>query len=71
MKYRFNFFENSALRFNQTFNYGLNLIINDISKVTSLKMDYKKYFTKFKLLEENIKNDFIEEEFLMAKILEN
>ena len=58
------FFENSALRFNQTFNYGLNLIINDISKVTSLKNGtIKSILQNSNFLEENIKNDFIEEEF--------
>ena len=65
------FFENSALRFNQTFNYGLNLIINDISKVTSLKNGtIKSILQNSNFLEENIKNDFIEEEFFNGKILE-
>ena len=62
------FFENSALRFNQTFNYGLNLIINDISKVTSLKNGtIKSILQNSNFLEENIKNDFIEEEFFKGQ----
>ena len=30
------FFENSALKFSQDFNFGTDLIISDISKVTAL-----------------------------------
>ena len=62
------FFENSALRFNQTFNFGLSLIINDISKVTSLKNGtIKSILQNSNFKGENIKNDFVEEKFFTGQ----
>ena len=36
------YFENDALKFEQNFNFGSDLILNDISKITSLKEDKVK-----------------------------
>ena len=46
------YFENHALKFEQDFNFGLNIIIKDISKVISLKEDVVKSILN--------KNDFLE-----------
>ena len=58
------FFENSALKFSQKFNFGTNLILNDISKVIALDIKTVKNILKnSNLSEENTENDFIEKNF--------
>ena len=58
------FFENSTIRFFQKFEFGANLILNDISKVTALENRIlKNILLKSKFSAENDKNNFIEEEF--------
>jgi len=68
------YFENSSLKFEQDFNFGLNIIIKDISKITSLKVNTVKEImkkTKFEnnFLEDEIveKNLFIEDNFRKIK----
>ena len=62
------FFENSALKFSQDFNYGTNIIINDISKINSFKQrDNRKYFTKFRLKKDKLNNELIEKKFFTNK----
>jgi cell division protein FtsA len=68
------YFENSSLKFEQDFNFGLNIIIKDISKITSLKVNTVKEImkkTKFEnnFLEDEVveKNLFIEDNFRKIK----
>ena len=57
------YFENYALKFSQNFNFGSNLILSDISKVTSLKKDKVNKILSNNILTQSISdNDFIEEE---------
>ena len=59
-----NFFENSAIRFCQKFNFGTNLIINDISKVIAMNSQtVKNILLKSTNTMDNHKSNFIEEEF--------
>ena len=59
-----NFFENSAIRFCQKFNFGTNLIINDISKVIAMNSQtVKNILLKSNFSMDNDKSNFIEEEF--------
>ena len=58
------YFENDSLKFEQKFDFGANLIINDISKITSLKVDIiKKIINNAKLNSDILKNELIENEF--------
>ena len=60
------FFENSTIRFFQKFEFGANLILNDISKVTALENRIlKNILIKSKFSTENDRNNFIEEEFFV------
>ena len=61
------YFENDALKFQQDFNFGLNLIISDISKVTSLKINIIKKILIQTIFSSNISND----EFIEKKVFEN
>ena len=66
-----NFFENSAIRFCQKFNFGTNLIINDISKVIAMNSQtVKNILLKSNFSMDNDKSNFIEEEFLKNRTLE-
>ena len=38
------YFENESLKFEQVFNFGTDIIINDIHKVTGLKINSVKKF---------------------------
>ena len=51
------YFENHSLKFEQNFNFGTNLIIGDISKVTSLKKDTVEKIIKNTILTNNILKD--------------
>ena len=60
------YFENSALKFSQDFNFGYELIIKDICKIISFRSEIvKKILTNFDFLnmskEESIKKEFFEE----------
>ena len=61
------YFENNALKFQQNFNFGTNIIIKDISKVISLDEDtVKKVLNKNESLE-MLKDELIEEELFKEK----
>ena len=65
------YFENSSLKFIQNFNFGSNLIINDISKVLGLKDDeIKKILEKCNFEKQDLENEYLEKEFFTKKILE-
>ena len=58
------YFENNSLKFEQNFKFGIDIILQDISKVTSLKLDDIKLILNKIELEETINNDeLIEKEF--------
>jgi cell division protein FtsA len=62
------YFENNALKFQQDFNFGINLIISDISKVTSLKIDTIKKIITDVVFSANIsKEELIEKKFFENK----
>ena len=61
------FFENGSLRLEQRFNFGLDLVQRDISKITSLK---KETIEKI-ILNNAIKKTFSEDEFLEKHYFEN
>ena len=60
------YFENNSLKYEQTFKFGSDIIIKDISKITSLKTDnIKEILSKIKL-EQNISEDqLVEEKFFV------
>ena len=54
------FFENNTLKFEQSFKFGTDIIIKDISKITSLKLDtVKEILDKIELKEEILEDDLI------------
>ena len=54
------YFENSSLKFEQDFNFGLNIIIKDVSKITSLKVNTVK-----EIIEKiNFENNFLDDEIV-------
>lgn len=57
-----NFFENSAFRFFQKFDFGTNLIINDISKVIALKNQTVRNILNNSSFSKEDMNNFIEGE---------
>ncbi len=58
------FFENSALKFSQKFQFGTNLILNDISKIIALdRKTVKNILKNSNLSENNTENDFVEKNF--------
>ena len=62
------YFENGALKFEQMFNFGSDLIIKDISKVTSLKIDIINEVLKSKnLIKDLLENELIEKDFFKNK----
>ena len=57
------YFENYALKFAQNFNFGSDLILSDISKITSLKKNIiRKILSNYILTQETPDQDLIEEE---------
>ena len=60
------YFENETLKFEQVFKFGTDMVVNDILKVTGLKIDtVKKILDKIVLKKALLnENDLIEEEFL-------
>ena len=62
---KISYFENHALKFEQNFRFGTEIIINDISKITSLKKkDVKSILENTKLNQDMGDNELIEKEFL-------
>ena len=58
------FFENSSLKFVQDFKFGLDIIINDISKIVGLKKQIIiDILTKFDFNSSNLNNELLEKEF--------
>ena len=54
------YFENSSLKYEQDFNFGLNIIIKDVSKITSLKVNTVK-----EIIEKiNFENNFLDDEIV-------
>ena len=57
------YFENDSLKFEQNFDFGTNIILRDISKITSLKIDVvKKIIKSNKLSDKTTDDQFVEEE---------
>ena len=60
------FFENNSLKLEQNYKFGLDIIIKDISKVTSLKIDIVEKILKRIELKKNISpDDLIEEDLFI------
>jgi cell division protein FtsA len=58
------FFENNSLKFEQKFKFGNNIIIKDISKITSLKTDFiKMILNNIELKEDLTTDELIEDKF--------
>ena len=58
------YFENDSLKFEQNFNFGTDLIIKDISKVISLKIDVvKKIISENQLINATASDELIEKKF--------
>ena len=58
------FFENSALKFSQRFNFGSDSIIRDISKITALNHQLvKKILSNFDFSKDILESDLIEKNF--------
>ena len=57
------YFENDSLKFEQNFNFGTDLIIKDISKITSLNIKLvQKILNNINLSKKNLKDEVIEKE---------
>ena len=62
------FFEKSSLKQLQNFHFGSDLIIKDISKITSIEIeDVKNILNNLKLSNENSEKQFLEREFFKNK----
>ena len=59
------FFENNSLIFEQIFNFGVNIIIKDISKLTSLKEDIVKNILRKIQFNEKLDEEILEKEFFI------
>ena len=59
------FFENNSLIFEQIFNFGVNTIVKDISKLTSLKIDIVKIILKKIQFDEKLDQEILEKEFFI------
>ncbi len=58
------YFENDSLKFEQDFNFGTNIIIQDISKITSLNKDtIKIILNEIQFNKNNNEDEFIDKEF--------
>ena len=58
------YFENSSLKSEQYFKFGTNIIIKDISKITTLNIDsIKTILEKIKFSENNLEEELIEQNF--------
>ena len=62
------FFENGSLKFEQKFNFGYNILIKDISKVTSLKIETVKKIIREIKFEKNLSDEeILEKHFFKAE----
>ena len=61
---KISFFENASLKFEQVFKFGIDIILNDISKITSLnKENVKLILNKINLVKSLGNDEIIEKEF--------
>ena len=59
-------FENNSLKLEQNFKFGTDIIIDDISKITSLKKEIiKKILNKIELKDDHLESELIEKEFFL------
>jgi cell division protein FtsA len=59
------YFENNSLKSEETFKFGIDIIMRDISKITTLKIEtVKKILGKIKFEKNITENEFIDQEFL-------
>ena len=66
------YFENNSLKFEQNFNFGSDIVIKDISKITSLRIDtVKKIINDNKLVKEIEKDILIEKKFFEDENFKN
>ena len=62
------YFENESLKFEQNFNFGSDLVINDIAQVTSLKIDtVKKILNEVNFSQDIQKDDLITKELFRGE----
>jgi len=62
------FIENGAIKYEQKFQFGTDIILNDISKVTSLDLNnIKKFLNKNTSLEKILNSDLVEKEYFDSK----
>ena len=62
------FFENDSLKFEQNFNFGLELIVKDISKITSMKTNtVKKIINNIKFSKDISEEELIEREIFKGE----
>tara|TARA_B100000886_G_C20426440_1_gene494306 strand:- start:2238 stop:3437 length:1200 start_codon:yes stop_codon:yes gene_type:complete len=58
------YFENSALKFSQDFEFGSDIIYKDLSKITGFKYEnVKKILSKTNFSNENLKDQYVEKNF--------
>ena len=61
---KISYFENNALKFEEFFSFGAEIIISDISKITSIKKENIKFILENIKLDSNMdKNELLEKEF--------
>ena len=66
---KISYFENNALKFEQVFKFGTEIIINDITKITSLKKkDVEWILENIKLNQDVDDNELIEKDFFPENI---
>ena len=59
-------FENNSLKLEQKFKFGTDIIIDDISKITSLKKEIiKKILNKLELKDDHLESELIEKDFFL------
>ncbi len=63
------YFEDNVLKFQQNFKFGSEIVIDDITKITSLKKDtVRRILNKVKFKEETFENDLIEKDYFSEDI---
>ena len=59
------YFQNNSLKFEQSFDFGFDLVIRDISKITSIKIEtVKNIVNNIKFIKETLGEDLVEKELL-------
>lgn len=62
------YFENDSLKSEQNFSFGTDIIIKDVSKITSLKIDtVKKFFDETEFKENFSDDNYVEEKFFIGE----